>query len=212
MLTLTCALSLAWPARSQDASKALTLDDCLRMAMAARSSATVARRQVEIARYGLRQTRAGFLPQARLANGFIYNSPLLWDRSMFSFIPLNAIREYTSLFTTELELDTSGRLRAERAMAGAELAAARAALELGERDLRRAVTAAYLRALLVRHVAGVIRESLAEAQDFYRRVQLLCEHGEAARADVFKAQAAAAFLEQRLAAAELEARLAAQEL
>ncbi len=131
---------------------------------------------------------------------------------MFSFIPLNAIRECSSLLTAELEVDTSGRLRADRAMAAAELAAARASLELSERDLKRAVTAAYLRVLLARRLAGVIGDSLAEAQDFSRRVQLLSEHGEASRADVFKARAAAAFLEQRLALAELDARLAAQEL
>lgn len=207
-----CLLALVAPVAAESGARMLALEDCVRLALAARSSATIARRQVEIAHHRLKEARAGFLPQSRVANGFTYNSPLLYDRSMFSFIPLNAIREYASLFTAEVELDTSGKLRAERAMAGAELSAAQATLQLSERDLKRAVTAAYLRALLARHLVGVIRDSLAEAQDFHRRVQLLCEHGEAARADVFKAQAAAAFLEQKLAAAELDARLAAQEL
>jgi len=192
--------------------KPLTLEDCVRMALAARSSATAARRQVEIARYGLRQARADFLPRSRVGNAFTYNSPLLHDRSTFSFIPLNAIREYASLFTEELELDTSGKLRAEQALARAQLDAARADLQVSERDLRRAVTAAYLRVLLARHLVEVVRDSLAEAQSFHRRTELLRQHGEAAAADVFKAEAAAAFLEQKLKAAELEAQLASQEL
>lgn len=212
LAAFTCLLLRTPPAVAESGARTLSLDDCIRLALEARSPATAARRQVEIARYGLSQARAGFLPQTRIANGFTYNSPLLHDRSMFSFIPLNAIREYASLLTTEVELDTSGKLRAERAVARAGFMSARAALELSERDLKRAVTAAYLRVLFARHLAAVLRDSLAEAKDFLRRVQLLCEHGEAARADVFKAEAAAAFLEQKLVAAQLEARLAAQEL
>jgi len=209
--SLLCTLGLVRVAPAQSG-KPLSLDDCIRLALAARSSATAARRQVEIARYGLRQARADFLPRTRVGNAFIYNSPLLHDRSTFSFIPLNAIREYASLFTAEVELDSSGKLRAGRALARAELAAAQAGAELGERDLKRAVTAAYFRALLTRHLLKVAQNSLAEAQSFHRRTELLFQHGEAARADVAKAEAAAAFLEQKVKAAELEAQLAVQEL
>ncbi len=49
----------------------LTLDDCIRLALEARSSATVARRQVQIAHYGFKQTRAAFLPQSRIGSGFV---------------------------------------------------------------------------------------------------------------------------------------------
>jgi len=110
--SLFCTLGLVRVAPAQSG-KPLSLDDCIRLALAARSSATAARRQVEIARYGLRGARADFLPRTRIGNAFIYNSPLLHDRSTFSFIPLNAIREYASLFTAEVELDSSGRLRAD---------------------------------------------------------------------------------------------------
>jgi outer membrane protein TolC len=207
------ALHLAsWLAVAQPPPKTLTLEDCLRLASAARSSATIARRQVEIARYGLTQARAGFLPQARLGNSFTYNSPLLYDRGMFSFIPLNGIREYATLFTAGVELDSSGKLRAELARAQAERRGAEAGARLSERDLKRAVTASYLRVLLARHLVEVTRESLAEAQSFEKRVRLLFENGEAAQADVVKAAAASAFVEQSLNAAELDAQLASQEL
>jgi len=184
----------------------------MRLAGEARSSVTIARQQAEIARYGITQARAGFLPQSRVGNGFTYNSPLLHDRGTFSFIPLNGIREYASLFTTAMELDSSGKLRAELARARAERSAADAGVRLGERDLKRAVTAAYLRVLLARHIVEVTRESLGEAQSFERRVRLLYENAEAAQADVVKAAAQTAFLEQSLNAAELDTQLANQEL
>lgn len=213
VLTLTLGLFLpGTPAPAQPRGEALSLEDCLRLARQAQSSLTVARQQVEIARLGVSQARAGFLPQSYLGNGFIYNSPLLYDRGIFSFIPLNAIREYVSLFTTKLELDSSGKLRAELARAQAERQAAQAGVRLAERDLKRAVTAAYWRALLARHLVQVTSDLLAEARDFRRRVELLLDKGEAARADLAKAAASVAFLEQGLQQAELDAQLAGQEL
>ena len=208
----TALLLTAWLAAAQPPSKTLTLEDCIRLAGAAQSSATIARQQVEIARLGVTQARAGFLPQSRISNGFTYNSPLLCDRSTFSFVPLNGIREYASLFAAGIELDTSGKLRAELARAHAEQRGAAAGLRLSDRDLKRTVTAAYFRVLLARHIVEVTRESQAEAQSFEKRVRLLFENAEAAQADVVKAAAATAFLEQSLNAAELDAQLAAQEL
>jgi|GEM_PF-782437 len=190
----------------------LSLPDCIRLARQAQSSATIARRQLDIARYGLRAARAGFLPQSRLSNGWTYNSPLAEDRSTFSYVALNGIREYVTLFNASLELDTAGRLRAELARARAEHEAAQAVVRLSERDLARSVTAAYLRTLLARRLVEATRDSLAEARSFEERVRLLFAGGEAARADLLKAQAETAFLEQELNAAELEAQLAAQEL
>ena len=211
--SLLAALVLAGAAAgAQPAGKVLSLQDCLRLARQAQSSLTIARQQVEIARLAVSQVRAGFLPQSHLGNNFIYNSPLLHDRTTFSFIPLNAIREYSSLLTTTLELDSSGRLRAELARARAGQKVAEAEARLSERDLKRAVTAAYFRALLARHVLEATGDSLAEAQEFRRRAELLFEKGEAARADMVKAAAAVALLEQSRQQAELEARLAMQEL
>jgi outer membrane protein TolC len=90
----------------------LSLDDCVRLALSAPSSVTLARQQSEIARYGLTQARAGFLPQAQVHNLFTYNSPLLYDPQAFSFVALNGVREYSSLLTATQEVDISGRLRA----------------------------------------------------------------------------------------------------
>jgi outer membrane protein TolC len=207
LLSATAVLALG---QAQQAP--LNLDDCVRLAGSAPSSVTVARQQSEIARYGLIQARAGFLPQARVNNLVTYNSPLLYDRQTFSFVALNGIREYSFLFAAGQEVDISGRLRAVLARARADQDAASANLGLTQRDLRRAVSAAYYHLLLSRRLTKVTRASLSEAQSFEQRTRLLAEKGEVAQADVVKASAQVAFLEQAVSTAELEAKMANHEL
>jgi outer membrane protein len=187
----------------------LTLQDCIRLADSAQSTAAIARQQVEIARQGLTIAKAGFLPQATLGSGFTYNSPANGD---FSFVALNGVREYNTVGNVALEIDTSGRLRAQIARARADQDAAAANVRLAQRDLRRAVTASYHRVLLARHLGEVIRTSLDEALAFEKRARLLMENGEVAQADVVKASAEVAFLQQTLSGADLEARLANHDL
>ncbi|MBI4876653.1 MAG: TolC family protein [Acidobacteria bacterium] len=203
--TLTCV-----PA--QQPTQSLTLQDCIRLAEAVPSQVSVARLERDIAARDVTQARADFLPQSRLVNGFTYNSPLLYNREVFSHLPLNGIREYASLVSVNQEFDTSGRLRADmtRARVAQEIAATSVALT--QRDLRRAVTTAYYRALLTRQIVRIIEDVLAESRSFENRARLLFRGGEAAQADVVKASAQVAFLQQAVNAAELEAKLANQEL
>jgi outer membrane protein TolC len=200
------------PAPAQSASPPLTLEECVRRAQAAQSNVTSARQQAAIAYYGRVQARAGFLPQASVGGLYAYNSPLRADRSTFSYVSANGIREYSTLGTIGLELDTSGRLRAQLARAKAEEAAAAANIVLSERDLKRAVSAAYYRVLLARQLTETTRSNLAEAQAFETRSRLLVQNQEVARADLIKASAQVAFFEQAVNSAELDARLANHEL
>ncbi len=199
-------------AAAQQPAPALGLKDCIRLAESAPSAVSVARQERDVAAREVTQARADFLPQSRLVNGFTYNSPLLNNRETFSFIPLNGIREYASLVTVNQEFDTSGRLRADmtRARVAGEIAATSVAV--AQRDLRRAVTTAFYRAVLTRRIVKTAQDALAESRSFERRTRLMLEGGEAAQADAVKASAQAAFLEQALNAAELEAKLAGQEL
>jgi outer membrane protein len=190
----------------------LTLDDCIRLALSAPSAVTLARQQSLIANYEVSQARAGMLPQARVNNFFTYNSPLSYNPDIFSFIALNGIREYTFLFNTAQELDTSGRLRAALARAHANQDIATAGLGLTQRDLKRAVTTTYYRLLLSRRLVQVSKDALSEASSFERRTALLAKNGEVAQADVVKASAQVAFQEQVVNAAELEAQTANHEL
>ncbi len=199
-------------APAQQSSQVFTLQDCIRLAESAPSAVGIARQERDIAEREISQVRAGFLPQSRLVNGVIYNSPLLYNREQFSYLPLNGIREYAFLFSVNQEFDTSGRLRAEmsRARISQELAAT--GIVLTQRDLKRAVTASYYQALLTRRIVRILQDALAEGQSFEKRTRLRFEGGEAAQADVIKASAQAAFLQQAVSAAQLEEKLAHQEL
>ncbi len=212
VITVAGLLVAATAGPAQQPARVLTLQDCLRLAESVPSAVSVARQERDIAAREVTQARAGFLPQSHLVSGFTYNSPLLYDRGVFSFIPLNGIREYASLFSVSQEFDTSGRLRAEmtRARLAREIAAT--SVSLTQRDLRRAVTAAYYRALLTRRIVRTVEDALVEGRSFQKRVTLLFQGGEAAWADVVKASAQAAFLQQATGAAALEAKLANQEL
>jgi len=204
------ALARAAPQTQTTPAGPLSLEDCVRLAQAAPSSVVIARQQTEIARLGITQARAEFFPSASLSGAYTYNSPIGHDN--FSFVALNGIREYQAFLMSGLQIDTSGRLRAGLERARADQDAARAGLGIAGRDLKRTVTASYYRLLLAHHLVQVDRDVLAESQSFEKRSRLLAEHGEVAQADVIKAGAEAAFLEQALNAAELEEKLANHDL
>jgi outer membrane protein TolC len=89
---------------------------------------------------------------------------------------------------------------------------AEASRQIARRDLRRGVAASYYRVLLARRLAGVAAEILVEARQFAERTRLLAQKGEAARADIVKADVEVELLRQAQRAAELDAALANQEL
>lgn len=208
-------LTLGWSAPAQNPPSPeppLSLEDCIRKASAVPSPISLARLDRDIANRGIDIARAGFLPNSSATAGYGYNSPSSADRGTMSFVALNGVREFIGLASIFQEIDTSGKLRAEYARARANQQAAGASLAVAERDLKRAVGAAYYRLLLARHLATALREVLNESDAFERRVQLLFQSGEAARADVVKASAQVAFLRQTLLSAELAAKLANQDL
>jgi len=204
--------AIAACALAQPPGQRLTLGDCIRLAETAPSAVSIARLERDIAARDAAQARSGFLPQSRLSSGLIYNSPLLYNRQAFSFVPLNGIREFASLLTVNQEFDISGRLRADLLRARASRDLAEAGAGITQRDLRQAVSAAYYRVLLTRRIARVWQDVLDESRNFERRAGLLVQGGEAARADLVKASAQTANLQQALNAAELEAKLAIYQL
>jgi outer membrane protein TolC len=193
----------------QQASKPLTLADCVRMAHAAPNAAATARQELRIASLGITATRSSFLPHSGLTGGAIYNSSGV-DRQ--AFISLNGNREYITQAGVALELDTSGRLRAAYARAKVDRDVAEAGVRISERDLRRAVTISFYRVLATRKLAESAQALLSEAESFEVRVKALFGGGEVAQADVIKASAQSAMFEQLKRAADLDARLANQEL
>jgi outer membrane protein TolC len=211
-LPIVACFLLTAVGHAQSPTAPLTLDDCIRMAQSAPSSVLLARQQSQIANLALKETKAAFLPQALFNSGFVYNSPLAGNSAVQSFLPLNGVREYFALAGATQELDLSGRLRADRDRALADVDAARAGETISERDLKRVVTAAYYQLLLVRHIDQALADSVAEAESFEQRTRLLLNGGEASEADLAKASAEVASLRQALSAADLDTRLANQEL
>jgi outer membrane protein len=197
---------MAW---AQDAS--LTLSDCVQKALDARSELSIARNDLLVAQHGVVAARAGFLPQVQATGGFTYNSPSRTGGSQ-QFISLNSVHEYVTQFGASLPIDTSGSLRAGLARARSEREAALQSVRLTERDLRKAVTASFYRLVLARRLVDVAKSTLAEAQSFESRTRKMNAGGEAARADVVKAQAEVAFLQQTLQGAELDAETANHDL
>jgi outer membrane protein TolC len=208
----TCLATLFTGMALAQSAPPLTLTDCIRLATSVPSAISIAKQDREIAARETTRARAGMLPQSRFGTGFTYNSPLLYNRELFSFLPLNGIREYSGTFSVSQELDTSGRLRADVARARAGQDAAAVGVALTERDLKRAVTGAYFRLALTRRLIEIGKDAVAESESFEKRTKLLFEGGEAARADLVKASAQLAFLRQALSAAELESQLANQDL
>jgi outer membrane protein TolC len=190
----------------------LALEDCVRLAEAAPSPARVAARQADIARARLEQARAGLLPRLAVFAGYTRNSPGPEGPEGGSFVSLNGINQYTGLLTLTEEIDLSGRLRAGWARGRADQRAAEATGRIARRDLRRSVAGAYYRVLLARRLAVVAAEILVDARQFAERTRLLTQKGEAARADIVKADFEVQLLLQAQRAAELDASLANQEL
>jgi outer membrane protein TolC len=188
----------------------LTLADCVRLAEGVPSQLSLARQDRDIANREITQARASFLPSTQINSGYVYNSTVAGGTG--SFVNLNGPHEYITQATIAQELDTSGRLRADLQRARAVEGAATASIGIAQRDLKRAVAAAYYRLLLTRRLVKVAGDALDESRSFERRSQLLFQNGEAARADVVKAQSQTAVLEAALKSAQTEAELANYEL
>ena len=107
MLLAALAASLV-----QAQQQALTLDECVRLALEAPSLAQAADREQAIARERQTAARSEMLPQFGLNAGHVYNSPSRNGPTPFSFVALNGVREYLSTADANWSVDLSGRLRA----------------------------------------------------------------------------------------------------
>lgn len=202
------AATVISPAAAQQ--QPLTLEDCLRLALEAPSTAQSAEREQSIAAARQTASRAGLLPQLALNSTYAYNSPNANAPNPFSFVALNGVREYIAVADASWSMDLSGRLRAglARERAGRDIAVAD--LAIARRDIRRAVTLAYYDLLLARRIVRLEQSSLDEARQFEQYVRARQAQGEASRVDALKASAQRSQFEQRFAQAQLDAKLANQ--
>jgi outer membrane protein TolC len=191
---------------AQDPPRRLNLEECIVLAESAPSSISTSQLEMEASGYALTRSRAAFLPQVQVQNSVTYNNPQRnGDPSLQSFVALNGIREYLTVVNAQVELDTSGRLRADHARAGADRDAASARLEIARNTLKQQVTTAFYGLLSARRLRAVALQSLEEARDFETLTRKLSERGEVARADLVRASAETAFREQAARTATLAA-------
>jgi outer membrane protein len=210
-LVLSLLLS-ACIGNAQTAAGKLTLPQCIELARNAPSTVKRARAQLDAAKFAERSVRANFLPQVSIANGFTYNSPLLYDRNNFSFVALNGFREYSSAATSTLEVDSSGRLRALYDRARANRKIAETGVAMSERDLERTVSVAYYRTLLTGKLLVSANDNLQAARDFETKVRQLVDGGEASQADLTKASLEVSVLERTAESMKVEADTAEHDL
>lgn len=212
---LAMALAGSFAAEAQD--NQLTLADCLQLARSAPSNVSRSQRDVSIAKAGVAGARAAFLPQAQFGSAFIYNSPANAGEvksvaTPGSFVSSNGVREYQALASATSEIDTSGRLRAALDRAKADQKIAESSAIISYRDLKRAVTSAYYRLLLTRHLVDVENNLAKEADAFAARVRNLYASGEIPRYDLVKATAQIARFRAGVAATEAQAKAANYDL
>jgi outer membrane protein TolC len=211
LLILTCSLNAQAP------DKELTLSDCLALARSAPSSFTRSQRDINVAKFGVAGARAAFLPQAQIGSSFVYNSPAMAGEvksvvTPGTFVSSNGVREYQALASATAEIDTSGRLRAALDRAKADQKIAESSAIISYRDLKRAVTSAYYRLLLTRHLVDVENELAKEADEFAARVRNLYASGEIPRYDLVKATAQLARFRAGVTATEAQAKAANYDL
>ncbi len=191
-----------WAAWGQNTAPAPPIDLKTALVMAHNNDAVyqAAVTQAGLAHEDKRQARAALLPTLTFLNEYLYTQP---NSLGVIFIANNAVNEYTSQGDVHEALSFASR--------GAYLqtvaleAAAKAQQEISQRGLDAAVTEAYYGLLTAEHKVRSAERSLGEARQFVDLTRKQEKGGEAAHADVVKAQLTEAQRERDLSDARLTA-------
>ncbi len=163
----------------------LTLDDAMQRARANSQQLLSAGIAARLAHEDRVQARAAMLPSLNWDNGFIYTQPN--GTSSGVFVPNDGPRVYSNMANAHADLFAPAKRADYQASIAAE-AASRARVEIAQRGLAAIVVQNYYgMASAQRHLANA-RRGLAEAQQFFDITRKQEAGGEAARADVVKAQ------------------------
>src|SRR4051794_20842923 len=131
------------------------------------------------------QAKAALLPTGSLVNGFIYPQPNGTDTGVF--VANNGVREYTSQAVVHADVWAPAK-RADYRRALAAEASARARVDIAARGLVTVVVQGDYGTLVGQRKVTNAEQSLKEAEEFLDITRKLEAGGEAARADVVKAQ------------------------
>lgn len=189
MRTLPVAglLVFSWIASAQSPPPALTLTlaDALERARVNSQQLLSADIAARIAREDKVQAKAALLPTLNWENGLTYTQPNGTDTGVF--VANNGPRVWTNMASVHADVFSPGK-RADYQVAIAAEAVARAKVDIAQRGLAATVVQNYYGMVSAqRHYANAQR-GLTEANDFLDITRKQEAGGEAARADVVKAQ------------------------
>lgn len=215
LATALCALHGQSPAASApsaapaDARTAITLDDAIRRAEANEPAFAAAAAESSALRLEQKDARAALLPSLTYHNQVLYTEPnRLVDRTGgvigtpgFVFIANNAVREYASQGVLNESIGL-GQVAAIR-VADASAARAAAELEVARRGLISTVVNLYYTFGSQSEKLSIAQRALNEANRFVQVTKQRENAGEAAHADVVKAQLQQQQRQRELAEAQL---------
>jgi len=194
------ALASIAPAQAPAPSLTLTLEDAMQRARTNSQQLLSADITARIAREDRVQAKAALLPSLNWENGFVYTQPNGTDTGVF--VANNGPRVYTNMASVHADLFSPGK-RADYQIAIAGEAIARARVEIAQRGLSAIVVQNYYGMVSAqRHLANAQR-GLQEAGRFLDITRKQEAGGEAAHADVVKAQIEANSRQRDLREAQL---------
>ncbi|MGD0497596.1 MAG: TolC family protein [Bryobacteraceae bacterium] len=179
------ALAQSPPAVAPDASLRLTLEDAMTRARANSPQILQANINTLLAREDTRQAKAALLPWATSFNQFIYTPPNGDPSGVF--VSADGTHVYNNQAVVHGDIYAPGKVADYRRMQVAE-AVARARVEIAARGLTSIVVENYYGMVTAERKLTNARKSLGEAQRFLDITEKQERGGEAAHADVVKAQ------------------------
>lgn len=195
----------------------ISRDEAIRLSLTQASNFKQSELNEQIAEQDFIQAKKAFLPKVSANPTLIYNTPTLGAVPTGtprppSFLGSNAITEYQGLVTVSGEIDTSGRLQANRRRALFLLQAAKAGTETARRNLVNATDEAYLTLAWVTAQRNSAEANLNSAQEFEKLTKLLVDGGEIAPVDSLRAQVQTNSRRDELEQAKTNERIAADNL
>lgn len=186
----------------------LTLKECINIALQNHSSVLTAEKDVEASKAGLKQAKAGYLPDITLGtdyskSGYEGGQVGTGLRRVGTFT-----NNQTTLSITQTFFD-GGRTRTAVRQALAQEQIAKAEMEMAKQERVLAVTQAYFTALLTKRLADIANQSVKEAEQQREMIQARIEAGDAARVDLYPVEVQVANAKLSKLQADNNARIAA---
>ncbi len=174
------------PAASTPAAPSLTLDDALAMARLNSPNLSLAAATTAAAHAAKLQARAAVLPSAAYVGGYAFTQPSNAVPQTPRFIAANGVREYLHQADVHTTVGLTEIAAYRSAAAGEDLA--RAEAEIVSRGLVATVIERFDAVVVARRKQATARQAANDASRFLTITQDRERGGEAAHADVIKAQ------------------------